>query len=228
MEEAKPLARLLGEFSNVQAPDVFTDLEAFGRAMARERVLQERRTELRDFFGELLDTDFAHPGLALHLASIEKVLAWRYQRRGLLLSGPTGCGKTRALAALGWRLGIEDGIEISLWHAQDLFARITQCQSFGRDEASGFVGALAQRPVLFIDDFGQEAVASPREEHVRAWFFRLLDLRYTHGRPLILSTNHRAQSLAATVRDVRFDPMVRRLVEVAEPVSFWASPNCSK
>lgn len=219
--DSKHIGDLLGLFTGAITPAVTVDLDALGRLMARERVINERRRELTSFYGGLLNTDWGHPSLAPYRSRLEAVVSWHYQPRGLLLAGPSGCGKSRALAALAWRLAVDDGIDVALWHDQELTAEVSRRQSFGRDEARDFINALALRPVLVIEDLGQGAATRSADEFVRGWFFKLLDDRHVHGRPCLISTNHTSESLAEANRGIRAHPLIRRLLEVAAPVPFW-------
>jgi DNA replication protein DnaC len=197
------------------------DLEAAGQAFLAGALRKTREQAVRAFFGPvLLETDWARPDVARNAAKAARVAGWQMGPRGWLLYGPSGGGKTRALAQLIWRLHVEESVGVGLWNAQELFAEITRHQMFGRDETQGFIEALAVRPVLVVEDLGQEATSRGAEQVARQWFFRLLDLRVANGRPVMLTTNHTATTLAEDARMVSADPLLRRLRDVAEPVYF--------
>lgn len=122
--------------------------------------------------------------------------------------------------ALCRRLLCEEGRDVGIWHAQDFFSALQGEIRYGRDEADGFIKRIAARRVLFIDDYGQQAVQSNREEWARGWFFRLLDLRVSAGLPLLMTTNLSAGQLASDSTDIKGDPLLRRLLDLAEPVKF--------
>jgi DNA replication protein DnaC len=166
--------------------------------------------------------DIEHAGIQRNRPQLERVLDWRFGPRGLLAAGPTNQGKTRAMFALCKRLLCEEAIDVGIWHAQDFFSALQGEVRFGRDDAEGFIKRVAARRVLFIDDYGQQAVQANREEWARGWFFRLLDLRVSAGLPLLVTTNLRAEQLAADPSDLKGDPLVRRLLDLAEPVKFSA------
>ena len=115
------------------------------------------------------ESDWGHAAMTPNRAQIERVLAHHVGAKGLLLSGKTGRGKTRSMWALMRRLAHEEARDIRYFHAGDWFASLQACLSYGRDDARGWVDAVARRPVVFIDDLGQEAIQTARiewgEEH---------------------------------------------------------------
>jgi DNA replication protein DnaC len=151
---------------------------------------------------------------------INQVLSWKSGGKGLLLSGPTGRGKTRAMWGLIRRLAIEEGKDVRYWHASEWFATLQAQANYGRDDARGWVDAVAKHPFLFIDDLGQEAVSTAKSAWAEAWFFRFLDLRVGAGLPLFVTTNLSSKQMAEQETDVRGDPLVRRLLDLCEVVKF--------
>ena len=154
-------------------------------------------------------------------AQIERVLAHQVGAKGLLLSGRTGRGKTRSIWALMRRLACDEARDVRYFHAQDWFATLQGCLNYGRDDARGWVDAVARRPVVFIDDLGQEAIQTARSDWAMSWFMRFLDIRVSERLPLYVTTNLDAQGIAERgASSVRGDPMVRRLIEICEPIKF--------
>jgi DNA replication protein DnaC len=201
------------------------ELDRDADEQCREMRRRVRRAYVREFFGPvIIDTDWQHPDLKPNHSNIERVRSWKFGPRGLLIAGAeTGTGKTRSLAALVMRVYAEELIGAALWNSQELFARITQTNSFGRDFAKEFIDGLTRPSVLVIDDLGQEATSRGQEAQVQQWFFRLLDLRASAGLPCLITTNHTAETLAnSPKRAISADPLIRRLLAVAEPVKFKA------
>lgn len=160
-----------------------------------------------------------HPNLEANGGAADRVLSWRYNRKGLLLSGPTGRCKTRTAWELV-RLLCGAGVEVRPYHAMDWFSALHEHVKYGRDEAKDWVDAVAWRAVVFIDDWGQEANLKAREDWAQAWFFRFLDLRIERGLPLIVTTNLSAQAIIDRHESIKSDPLLRRLLEVCEVVKF--------
>lgn len=166
-------------------------------------------------------SDWDHPALDRNREQIKRVLGHQVGVRGLLLSGRTGRGKTRAICALLRRLACDEARDIRYFHASEWFGQLQACLSYGRDDARGWVEAVARRPILYIDDLGQEAMQTARSEWAMSWFLRMLDIRVSERLPLYVTTNLDAQGIAERgASSVRGDPMVRRLIEICEPVKF--------
>ena len=167
------------------------------------------------------ESDWGHAGMLANRAQIERVLGHQVGAKGLLLSGRTGRGKTRSMWALMRRLAHEEVRDIRYFHASDWFAQLQACLTYGRDDARGWVDAVARRPIVFIDDLGQEAIQTARSEWAMSWFMRFLDIRVSERLPLYVTTNLDAQGIAERgASSVRGDPMVRRLIEICEPIKF--------
>lgn len=174
---------------------------------------------------EMRQSDWNHPGLVAHKAQIDRVLTHIPTNKGLLLKGETGCGKTRAMWALMLRLSVYEGREVRCYAAQEWFSNLQSWLNYGRDDAGKWVEACARRKIVFIDDLGQEAMQASRQDWAMGWFFRFLDIRVGEGLPLYITTNLGAEDLASTkdvrgASKVRGDPLVRRLLDVCEPIKF--------
>jgi DNA replication protein DnaC len=125
--------------------------------------------------------------------------------------------------ALLRKLALDDGQDFRYWHASEWFSELQKQNRYGRDEASSWVGATAVRPIVVIDDLGQEAIGTVKgEDWAQAWFFRFLDIRLSHGLPLIVSTNLSATTIAGTAQrsEIRSDPLIRRLIDLCDVVRF--------
>lgn len=167
----------------------------------------------------LRETDWQHPDLAAYSAQIQRILGYQIGPKGILASGPTGRGKSRSMWQLMRRLG-EEGLDCRYWSASDWFTSLQENIRYGRDDARGWVEAVARRHVVFIDDLGQEAIQTSRTEWAEGWFFRFLDIRVGEGLPLFCTTNLTASEIAGRSHGVRANPLVRRLLDVSEPVRF--------
>ncbi|MBI2498374.1 MAG: hypothetical protein HYV75_10840 [Opitutae bacterium] len=168
-------------------------------------------------------SDWDHPGLVPYRHAIDRVRGWQFGPKGLLLSGPTGRGKTRALFDLYRRMAHDGEHEVRYWFAGDWFARLQEEVRFGRDDARGWVEATAAHPVVILDDLGQEAVTTARADWSASHFFRFLDLRIATGLPLLCSTNLTADEIAGKMSrgaGIRQEPLIRRLLELTEVVKF--------
>ncbi len=177
------------------------------------------------------ESDWTHPGLEPYRACIERVLAWQYGPRGILASGPTGRGKTRAIFGLYRRLACEEGRTVRYFFAGDWFSRLQEEVRYGRDDARQWVERIAEVPIVILDDLGQEAVTTARTDWAEAWFFRFLDIRIAKRLPLIVTTNLSAVEIAqgfSSGKGIRSTPLIRRLLELCDVVKFETPTQAPK
>lgn len=201
------------------------DFDAIGSEYLRNAIAHDARRRYEATAGAqpgLGATEWARPCFDPNRAQIARVLSWAPCSRGLLVSGPTAKGKTRAVFELFRRLACEDGRDVRYWFAGDWFAQLAEQNKYGRDDARGWIDAVARRPIVILDDLGQEAVANAKSDWAQAWFFRFLDVRISCGLPLIVTTNLQAKEIAtrADSTGIRADPLIRRLLDVTQVVKF--------
>jgi len=219
---AQPMASLLTGV----VPEGFSGIPFDGEAASAHFLAEARKRDAIARFDSAVppamrESDWGHAGMAANRAQIERVLAHQVGAKGLLLSGRTGRGKTRSMWSLMRRLAYEEARDIRYFHAGDWFAQLQACLTYGRDDARGWVDAVARRPIVFVDDLGQEAIQTARSDWAMSWFMRFLDIRVSERLPLYVTTNLDAQGIAERgASSVRGDPMVRRLIEICEPIKF--------
>ncbi len=199
-------------------PAAVINIDAEADTLARVREGLRQKFDLM-FAPSMRQTDWSRVPIE-NAAAVGKVLAWQRGSKGLLLTGPTGRMKTRAIVALIGRLMREDGVDVQAYKAIDWFSKLQGRIHYGRDEAAGWVEAVAKRPIVYIDDLGQQAVLQTREEWSQGWWFDLCDKRIELGLPLLITTNLTAREIADGQSDVRGDPLLRRLLELCDPVKF--------
>lgn len=200
------------------APIPAFDAEAYTRARIREGLAQKFKLM---FAESMRETDWSRVRPE-NAAAVKQVREWSPKAggKGLILTGPTGRHKTRAMVSLIDRLMCEDGIDVQAYKAAEWFFKLQGRINYGRDEADGWVKAVAARPVVYIDDLGQQAVLNSREEWSQGWWFDFCDKRIEAGLPLLVTTNLTASEMAQSQSAVRGDPLLRRLLELCEPVKF--------
>jgi len=192
-------------------------------ADARRESARLRWDALAAEMPKMVETDWTRPGFEPNAEAINAVRNWSHNSKGLLLTGPTGRGKTRAILDLLRRLAVDEGHDFRYWHASTWFSELQKQNRFGRDEAHAWVGATAIHGTVVIDDLGQEAISTVKgEDWAQSWLFRFLDVRLAHGLPLIVTTNLSASSIAGTAQraEIRADPLIRRLLDLCEVVKF--------
>jgi hypothetical protein len=171
---------------------------------------------------DLQQSDWQHPRLTPYRAPIAAILGHGCGAKGILATGPTGRGKTRAMWQLMRRLAVDEGNDVRCWHSTDFFSMLQSQINYGRDDAAGWVEAVARRKIVFIDDLGQEALTQARTDWAQGWFFRFLDIRVGEKLPLYVTTNMRGEDMAerSAKNNLRSDPLIRRLLDLCDVVKF--------
>ncbi len=145
----------------------------------------------------------------------QRVLAWRYGARGLVLHGNTGLGKTRSAWALLRRLSVDEGRRF-IWMSSFVFSD-KAVQAFRAGTAEQFINRLSETPILFLDDLGKSKITL----RVGEALFEVIDRRTTNRRPTIITTNSVGDGLASRFEDAEAgSPAVRRLRDYFDAISF--------
>ncbi|MGW0602715.1 ATP-binding protein [Streptomyces sp. NPDC002640] len=126
----------------------------------------------------------------------------------LLIAGPTGTGKTH-LAYGAIRTLLARGVRLR-WEATttaDLYARL---RSRAGHDTERDLRTLARSPLLFLDDLG----AAKTSEWTEELTYRLINHRYEHMLPTLITTNLPTAELRATLGD----RVASRLAEMTDRV----------
>ncbi|GAB5493317.1 MAG: hypothetical protein Phog2KO_35320 [Phototrophicaceae bacterium] len=141
----------------------------------------------------------------------------------LLLEGQYGCGKTHLAAAVGNRR-LEKGDMVLFITTPDLLDHLRA--SFAPNSASTYdetFERLRETGVLIIDDLGVENPSEWAKEKL----FQLLNHRYSHRKPTIITTNRELDSLDPRIRSRLLDVNVIHHLSIHAPDYRNAQPNSS-
>lgn len=164
-------------------------------------------------------TDPQHAEMPAKL--LPRVLAWmpNNKAQGLGLIGAPGKGKTRLMFLLVKKLIMDDGLSVFALSAT-AFARAV-AEEYSDDEkrqnsARRAVEKARTAPIVFIDDIGKNKMTDRAEVEL----YDLLEERSAHMRPLLWTANGDADSLSAMMSKDRALPIIRRLKEFSEIITF--------
>ena len=135
---------------------------------------------------------------------VDEVLGWRYGSRGLVISGPTGVGKSRLMWLLLRRLLDEENRTAVFVNAVRFR---TGVQAAARDGTSEeFVRRLVRAKVLYWDDLGQMHLTGAASEML----LHLLEERICAGRPVLATTQYSGKGLDTQFERPEMGQAIRR------------------
>lgn len=152
---------------------------------------------------EMQETDASR----LNQSIIQKVLAQRLEKKGILMHGQTGTGKTRIMWLLIRELIVSRGMSVKVYNSGELKERMIEAN---RNSLSlkDMMSDLLSCNVLCIDDLGKEKMTDAWKELL----FNVIDKRTLYHRPMVITTNYRGSSFSELFTDKNMaDPIIRRL-----------------
>ena len=152
---------------------------------------------------------------SLPAVPLAKVLDWRYGAQGLVAHGDTGRGKTRAMWLLLRRLHFGEGRKIVAFSTGQ-FAHECARRFAGDGDGPHWIERLARTDIVFFDDLGNDRVT----ERVESELFGVVERRIANCLPLLITTNHIGDTLAAKFTPDTGAALVRRLREFCLCVVF--------
>jgi len=134
----------------------------------------------------------------------QDVLGWQYGSQGLVLSGPTGIGKSRVMWTLLRRL-LEQEHRVAVFLNAVRFR--TGLQAAARDGATEeFVHRLVRADVLYWDDLGQTHLTGAASEML----LHLMEERTCAGTPILVTTQYSGEGMDAQFERKEMGQAIRR------------------
>lgn len=125
------------------------------------------------------DIDFRHPrGISRQVILDLSTTLWIDAARNVILSGPTGVGKTFIACALG-TAAARQGYPVLYFRAPRLFESLLQSRADGSHLKT--LAKLAKAKLLIIDDF----LLAPLNDRERRDFLEIIEDRYGSGATII-------------------------------------------
>lgn len=127
------------------------------------------------------DIDYAHArGLSKAVVLDLATSRWAQSHQNIILTGPTGVGKSYIACALGQK-ACRDGFSVVYRRATRLFDELAQARGDGT--YPHVLRRLAKAQVLVIDDFGVESLGAPQRKEL----LEVLDDRYKTSSTIVTS-----------------------------------------
>lgn len=151
---------------------------------------------------EMLETDPSR----LNQDKLNKVLNTKLYKKGLLLHGETGRGKTRMMWLLIRELIVARGMTVEVYASHELKEKMIEAYK-NKYSHDSLMSTLLKCDVLCIDDLGKEKMT----ESWRELFFSVLDKRTLYHKPIVITTNYTSDSYVKLFADGNLsNPIVRR------------------
>jgi DNA replication protein DnaC len=145
---------------------------------------------------------------------LDKALEWKYGKKGLLLYGVTGGGKSR----IAWLVLKRECMEGRRVAALTAISGVDYAASFehGATHAAVWLRQYRQCDVLLCDDLWKGKMTESWE----SCLFGLLNERCDKEKPFICTLNDTGDTLKERLSPDRAEPMLRRLRESCTAISF--------
>ena len=152
----------------------------------------------------------------LNYHKVQKVLDHPLSKRGLILNGKTGVGKTRTLWLMVRELMVHRGLLCRVYDASELKNELLSSRE-RKYAYKDLIEGLVRCDVLCIDDLGKEKTSDTWEQDL----FAIIDRRTMNHKPMIITTNFISKDMSSYYKNAgTVEPMIRRLRDFFDLITF--------
>lgn len=144
----------------------------------------------------------------------DDVLSWKYDSKGLFITGPFRCGKTRAVWELLRRNWMSNETSFRSMTNFELVLDSNQMKGFGGDYGKWKSKVISPK-ILFLDDLGK----SKLDEFATGALFELIDGRAARNKPTIITSNETRATLEEKVLRSAGEFSQRTIEAITERIS---------
>lgn len=188
-----------------------------GTGFSLEKCDDCRLAARRDFFFRHCPPLYRDSDLGRLPPESSAVLNWKFGPQGLLVLGPTGAGKTRAVWMLVKTLLLSNNSKVDTVAIFDgVSFGHTLSKKYREETAEAWLWDLTTVDLIFFDDLGKLKLTDRAE----AELFGVIESRCANLKPILATTNDTGDALAARMTENRGAALVRRLREFCQIVQF--------
>jgi DNA replication protein DnaC len=219
--------------SQRQSPDLYSEItfeERLGLLVERESLDREskamnRRVQaalFREPTACLEDIDFKKErGISKAVVSKLRECNWLRDKSGIIITGPTGAGKTYLACALGIRACLQ-GYGVKYYRITNLLEELAEHRR--SDKRRSFIRNLNRRSLLIIDDFSHTMLNESEQKDL----IELVEDRYGRGSTMLTSQQPVERWHGAMENPTLADAILDRLVHKTERIALQGEDSMRK
>jgi DNA replication protein DnaC len=149
----------------------------------------------REAFEEATYFCFLNPDLTPKFTEDHKHTIEYNGADSILFAGPAGRGKTHLALSIAWHTLLESGEYVLYWQVEDLLDTLRLSYSKSDGEWAKILEKCKKVTLLVLDDLGTQKDT----EWARAKLDLIIDYRYIHEYPIVVTTNAKPEQLGERI-----------------------------